>query len=85
MSNNLSAMDGGFEYEGKTIHYRVTDKFDEKPRLIQGVEKISRYLHYYNDKLELLGFCVVYGTYDEMQNIHPIYAERVYKKEIENN
>ena len=80
MKNKFDGMDGMFEYDGKDIYYRITDNYNERPRIVKGIEKIGRYLNFYDDNLNPLGVRRIYGTYDEMNNIHSQYAKREYEE-----
>lgn len=66
--------------EGKTIYYKVVDNYSEKARVVNGVERIGRYIYFYNDKEDFIKSERIYGDYDEMQNISPVYAKAVYEK-----
>lgn len=66
--------------EGKTIYYKVVDNYSEKVRVVNGVERIGRYIYFYNDKEDFIKSERIYGDYDEMQNISPVYAKAVYEK-----
>lgn len=66
--------------EGKNIYYKVVDNYSEKVRIVDGVEKIGRFIYFYNDKDDFIKLERIYGDYDEMQNISPIYAKAVYEK-----
>ena len=66
--------------ESKTIYYKVVDNYSEKTRVVNGVERIGRYIYFYNDKDEFIKSERIYGDYDEMQNISPIYAKEIYEK-----
>ena len=66
--------------EGKTIYYKVVDNYSEKVRFVDGVERIGRYIYFYNDKEAFIKSERIYGDYDEMQNISPIYAKEIYEK-----
>lgn len=67
--------------EGKTIYYKVVDNYSEKVKVVNGVEKIGRYIYFYNDKEDFIKSERIYGEYDEMQNISPIIAKKYYEKE----
>lgn len=64
--------------DGRTISFKVTDNYSEKPKMIRGEEKIGRFIHYYDDKGEFIKMEPVWGTYDEMQFVTPIYAKEVF-------
>lgn len=66
--------------DGKTIYYRVVDNYSEKPRIIRGVEKIGRFIHYYDEKQEFIKMSPIWGTYDEMQFITPILAKEEFER-----
>ena len=66
--------------EGKNIYYKVVDNYSEKVRIVDGVEKIGRFIYFYNGKDDFIKLERIYGDYDEMQNISPIYAKAVYEK-----
>ena len=66
--------------DGKTIYYKVVDNYSEKVRVVNGVEKVGRYIYFYDEKQDLIKWERVYGEYDEMQNISPIYAKEIYEK-----
>ena len=66
--------------DGKTIYYKVVDNYSEKVRVVNGVEKVGRYIYFYDEKQDLIKWERVYGEYDEMQNISPIYAKDIYEK-----
>ena len=40
--------------ESKTIYYKVVDNYSEKTRVVNGVERIGRYIYFYNDKDEFI-------------------------------
>ena len=66
--------------DGKTIYYKVVDNYSEKVRVVNGVEKVGRYIYFYDEKQDLIKWERVYGEYYEMQNISPVYAKAVYEK-----
>lgn len=75
-------MDGYFTFEEKLIYYKVTDDYSEKPKVVKGVEKIGRYLNFYDSKKGFIEMIRIYGEYDDMQNIAPSIAEEYYIKMI---
>lgn len=66
--------------DGKTIYYKVVDNYSEKVKVINGIEKIGRRIYFYNDKENFINSERIYGDFDEMQNISPVYAKAVYEK-----
>ncbi len=66
--------------DGKTIYYKVVDNYSEKVKVIKGIEKIGRRIYFYNDKENFINSERIYGDFDEMQNISPVYAKAVYEK-----
>ena len=66
--------------DGRVIYYKVVDNYSEKPVVRKGVEKIGRYIHYYDDKGEFIKMERIYGDYDDMQNISPIVAKQHFEK-----
>lgn len=73
-------MVGYFNYEDKTIFYSITDNWSEKPKVIHGIEKIGRFLNYYDAQGNSLGLFRVYDEYDKLQNISAVDAEMYYIK-----
>lgn len=66
--------------DGRTICYNIVDNYSEKPVVRNGVEKIGRYIHYYDDKGEFIKMERIYGDYDDMQNISSIDAKQHFEK-----
>ena len=67
--------------DGRNISFKVTDTYSEKPRISHGEETIGRFLYFYNaDTGEFIKMKRIWGTYDEMQNISPIDAQRNFEK-----
>ena len=62
--------------DGRTIYYKVVDNYSEKPVIRKGVEKIGRYIYYYDAKGEFIKMERIFGEYDDMQNITPIDARQ---------
>ncbi len=73
-------MDGCFTHQNIKIYYKVTDNWQEKPRVINGVEKIGRYFHFYDDNEKPLGMYRAYDEYEKLQNISHFLAEEYYIK-----
>ena len=67
--------------EGETIYYKVVDNYSEKVKIINGVEKIGRYIYFYNEKEDFIKWRRIYGEFDEMQNVSPIVAKETYEKD----
>ena len=73
-------MDQFIANDGRTIDYKVVDNYSEKPVVRKGVERIGRYIHYYDEKGEFIKMERIYGEYDDMQNISAIVAKRHFEK-----
>lgn len=67
--------------DGKIIYYKVVDNYSEKIKIINGVEKIGRYIYFYNEKEDFIKWKRIYGEFDEMQNISPLVAKASYEKD----
>lgn len=67
--------------DGRTIFYKVVDNYSEKPVVRNGVEKIGRYIHYYDDNGDFIKMERIWGDYDDMQNVSPIDAQRNFEKQ----
>lgn len=65
---------------GRTIYCKVVDNYSEKPVVRKGVEKIGRYIHYYDNKDEFIKMERIYGDYNDMQNISSIVAKQHFEK-----
>ncbi len=77
MKNVQFEIDGSFEYGGTTIYYRIKD--DNRPiHKVNGVEKLSRFIEFYNSNRCILYSRTVYGTIEEMQSISHFDAEKWY-------
>lgn len=66
--------------DGRCIYYKVVDNYSEKPVIRKGVEKIGRFIHYFDEKGEFIKTERIYGEYDEMQNISPIVAKQYFEQ-----
>ena len=66
--------------DGRCIYYKVVDNYSEKPVIRKGVEKIGRFIHYFDEKGEFIKPERIYGEYDEMQNISPIVAKQYFEQ-----
>lgn len=66
--------------DGRCIYYKVVDNYSEKPVIRKGVEKIGRFIHYFDEKGEFIKHKRIYGEYDEMQNISPIVAKQYFEQ-----
>lgn len=75
-------MDQFIENDGRTIDYKVVDNYSEKPVVRKGVERIGRYIHYYDEKGEFIKMERIYGEYDDMQNISAIVAKRHFENNL---
>ena len=64
---------------GKHIYYKIVDNYSDKMKVINGVEKIGRYIYFYDEKRTLIKWERIYGDYDDMQNISPIIAKKYYE------
>ena len=64
---------------GKRIYYKIVDNYSEKMKVINGEEKIGRYIYFYDEKRALIKWEKIYGNYDEMQNISTIIAKKYYE------
>lgn len=64
---------------GDAIYYEVEDNYSERPKIVHGVEKIGRYIYYYDSQGQYIKFKRIYGEYDAMQNISPMYAKQVFE------
>lgn len=71
-------MDGFFECNGERIGYIISDNYSQGTIVIGGVEKMSRFIHYYNSKGKAIGTKNIYGIVEEMQNITPQMALNIY-------
>ena len=62
-------MDGTFEYEGRTISFKITDNVHEGIRVVRGVEKMNRYFNFYDSKGTFIDVIAKHGDAEEMTNI----------------
>ena len=58
--------------DGRTIYYKVVDNYSEKPVAKKGVEKIGRYIHYYDDT----------GEFIKMEDLLPADEFFAYYKDV---
>lgn len=80
---NESMYDGSFILNGDTIYYHIVD--DKKPiRTIKGVEKISRYINFYDINNNHIGVKQIYGDFEDLSNISSYDAEEWYTQ-LKNN
>lgn len=70
---------GAFECEGKKISYSITDNYSEIKNF-NGVEKISRYINFFDENGDNLGTRVIYGEVEALQNINWKDALEYYKE-----
>lgn len=70
---------GVFEYEGKKISYSITDNCSEIKNY-KGVEKMSRYIDFFDENGDTLGTNVIYGEVEALQNITWKDALECYKE-----
>ena len=66
--------------DGRCIYYKVVDNYSEKPVIRKGVEKIGRFIHYFDEKGEFIKLERIYGEYDEMKNISQIVAKQYFEQ-----
>ena len=66
--------------DGRCIYYKVVDNYSEKPVIRKGVEKIGRFIHYFDKKGEFIKTERIYGEYDEMKNISQIVAKQYFEQ-----
>ena len=81
MDKNYIEMDGCFEYNNEIIYYQIADNWNEKPKMVSGVEKMGRYLNFYSADKKLLKTKRVYGDFEAMQNISSTVALEYHVKE----
>lgn len=72
-------MSGAFECEGKKISYSITDNYSEIKNC-NGVEKISRYINFFDENGDNLGTSIIYGEVEALQNINWKDASECYKE-----
>ena len=71
-------IDGQFQIDGQIVQYTISDNYSQKPKVICGVETISRNILFFDNNGTSLGMNVMYGDYDEMQNISPATVKEYY-------
>ena len=82
MQNNLYEPDGYFEYDGKTIYYRIVD--DSQPiRKIKGVEKFGRDIQYTDSQRFVLYTHHIYGEFEEMANLDKFMIENWFLENLD--
>ena len=82
-NTNELMFDGSFIFNGETVYYRIVD--DNKPiRTVDGEEKFSRYINFFNNTYKHIGVKQVYGSFDDLTNISPCNAEEWYTQ-LKNN
>ena len=74
MQNNIYEPDGHFEYDGKTIYYRIVDN-GQPIRKIKGIEKFGRDIQYADSRRFVLYTHHIYGKYEEMTNLDSFMIE----------
>jgi hypothetical protein len=62
--------DGFFVHEGNRIFYNITEN-DRPIQMINGVEKMSRFITFYDAGEQNLGTRAIYGEIEKLQNIWP--------------
>lgn len=62
-------MDGSFDYKGVKIRFQITDNVNSGLYIVNGIEKISRYITFYDECGNNIGVKSIYGNVEEMQNI----------------
>lgn len=62
-------MDGSFDYKGIKIRFRITDNVNSGVCIVNGIEKMSRYITFYDECGNSIGVKSIYGNVEEMQNI----------------
>lgn len=62
-------MDGSFDYKGSKISFQITDDQTSGVYMLNGVEKMSRYINFYDSCGNNVGAKRIYGNVEEMQNI----------------
>lgn len=66
--------------DARIIYYKIVDNYSEKTIVRKKVEKITRYIHYYDDNGEFIKMKKIYGNYDDMQNISSFDAKQYFEK-----
>ena len=69
--------DGSFQLDGNTINYKIIDDSLEN-KIVNGQEKMSRWFNYYDASGKLITTKIAYDSTDELQNITPEYAKKLY-------
>ena len=69
-----------FEYKGETLFCKITDN-NSPIRTVRGIEKMNRYLNFYNKNREaIITGWAKYGTVEEMTNISQLMLEQWYEE-----
>jgi len=66
--------------DGRCIYYKVIDNYSEKPIIRKGVEKIGRFIHYFDEKGEFIKTERIYGEDEDMKNISSTVAKQYFEK-----
>ena len=73
-------MDSFVSNDGRTIVFKITDNYSEKPKMIHGEEYIGRFIHFYEND-DAIKMRRIWGTYDKMQNISAIDAKAYFEND----
>lgn len=77
-------MDGVFNFNGESIKYKIIDNSLESIQVVRGVEKMGRYIYFYNSQNESIGFLHVFDTVERMTNISSQDAFKWYEEYLTN-
>lgn len=73
-------MDGSFDYKGSKISFQITDNKNLGVCIVNGIEKMTRYICFYDSCGNCIGVKSIYGNVEEMQNITVQQAILWYKE-----
>lgn len=77
-------MDGVFNFNGESIKYKIIDNSLESIQVVRGIEKMGRYIYFYNSQNESIGFLRIYDTVERMTNISSQDASKWYEEYLTN-
>lgn len=77
-------MDGVFNFNGESIKYKIIDNSLESIQVVRGIEKMGRYIYFYNSQNESIGFLRIYDTVERMTNILSQDASKWYEEYLTN-
>lgn len=77
-------MEGVFNFNGESIKYKIIDNSLESIQVVKGIEKMGRYIYFYNSQNESIGFLRIYDTVERMTNISLQDASKWYEEYLAN-